>query len=340
MLVSDFDYELPEELIAQRAPAVRGSSRMLVVSRTEQRFNDDEFCNFPKYMKPGDCLVVNSTKVFPARLYGRRNHDAGAEVEVFLVRASALDPAVWRALVRPGKRVRSGDAILFDKQLRATVIAEDEHGERDLRFVSEEPLDEAFERLGRVPLPPYIHREPTEEDRGRYQTVFAEKPGSVAAPTAGLHFTDQTLRQCEENGATVEKITLHVGLGTFAPLRHNEVSAIKLHEEYFEIPAQATATLKAAQRIVAVGTTSARTLETAMLHGGFSAIRGDTDLFIYPGFRFRAVGAMLTNFHLPQSSLLLLVCAFGGTDLILDAYRHAVRERYRFFSYGDCMLIL
>ncbi len=340
MLVSDFNYELPEELIAQTPPAVRGSSRMLVVSRTEQRFYDDHFRNFPRYVKPGDCLALNSTKVFPARLHGRRNHEAGAELEVFLVRASPGDPSVWRALARPAKRARAGDSILFDDSLRATVLTELEHGERDLQFASERPLDETFERLGQVPLPPYIHRQPTDDDRRRYQTVFAAQSGSAAAPTAGLHFTGEILEQCVARGAELAKITLHVGLGTFAPLRHNEVSQIQLHEEYFEISGQAASTLRAAQRIVGVGTTTVRTIETAMLRGGLSALQGDTNLFIYPGFHFRATGAILTNFHLPQSSLLLLVCAFGGTELILNAYRHAVRERYRFFSYGDCMLIL
>ncbi len=313
---------------------------MLVVSRTKQRFYDDEFHNFPKYLTPGDCLALNSTRVFPARLLGRRNHRDGAEVEVFLVRASSDEPAVWHSLARPAKRVRTGDMILFDESLRATVLSEGEHGERELRFESEYSLGEAFERLGKVPLPPYIHREPTDDDRERYQTVFAEKSGSVAAPTAGLHFTEEVLAECRARGAATAKVTLHVGLGTFAPLRHDEVSQIQLHEEYFEISREAASALSTAQRIVGVGTTSVRTLETAMLRGGFSSMQGDTSLFIYPGFHFQATGAMLTNFHLPRSSLLLLVCAFGGSGLILTAYRHAVKERYRFFSYGDCMLIV
>jgi S-adenosylmethionine:tRNA ribosyltransferase-isomerase len=339
VLVSDFDYKLPEELIAQTPPETRGASRMLVVSRDPQRFEDDEFRNFARYVRPGDCLVVNTTRVFPARLRGRRNRTAGAEVEVFLVRAEAGAEDTWKTLVRPAKRVRTGDMILFDESLRAEVIAQGDYGERRLRFHSTEPLRDAFERLGRVPLPPYIHREPNEADRERYQTVFAEKSGSVAAPTAGLHFTEAMLEACREAGAEIARVTLHVGLGTFAPLRENEIAKIELHEEYFEIETPEAAQLLKAKRVLCVGTTSVRTVETAMLRGGFAPMSGDTNLFIYPGFRFRATGAMLTNFHLPQSSLLLLVCAFGGPELVLAAYRHAVKERYRFFSYGDCMLI-
>jgi S-adenosylmethionine:tRNA ribosyltransferase-isomerase len=339
VLVSDFDYKLPEELIAQTPPETRGASRMLVVSRDPQRFEDDEFRNFARYVRPGDCLVVNTTRVFPARLRGRRNRTTGAEVEVFLVRAEAGAEDTWKTLVRPAKRVRTGDMILFDESLRAEVIAQGDYGERRLRFHSTEPLRDAFERLGRVPLPPYIHREPNEADRERYQTVFAEKSGSVAAPTAGLHFTEAMLEACREAGAEIARVTLHVGLGTFAPLRENEIAKIELHEEYFEIETPEAAQLLKAKRVLCVGTTSVRTVETAMLRGGFAPMSGDTNLFIYPGFRFRATGAMLTNFHLPQSSLLLLVCAFGGPELVLAAYRHAVKERYRFFSYGDCMLI-
>ena len=312
---------------------------MLVVSRDQQRFQDDAFSNFAYYIRPGDCLVVNTTRVFPARLHGRRNGPNGAEVEVFLVRAEAGAVDTWKTLVRPGKRVRTGNTILFDEALRAEVIAQGDYGERTLRFHSTEPLQAAFERLGSVPLPPYIHREPDDADRERYQTVFAEKSGSVAAPTAGLHFTEAMLGACREAGAEIARVTLHVGLGTFAPLRENEVAKIELHEEYFEIEAEDAARLAKAKRVFCVGTTSARTVETAMLRGGFAQMRGDTNLFIYPGFKFRTTGAMLTNFHLPQSSLLLLVCAFGGQDLVLAAYRHAVKERYRFFSYGDCMLI-
>ena len=339
MLVSDFDYRLPAELIAQAPPQDRATSRMLVVSRAAQRFHDDQFVNFPKYCRPGDCLVLNNTRVFPARLIGRRNRASGAEIEAFLVRASQNDPHRWRALVRPAKRVRRGDLIEFASGLSAEVIAEGEFGERDLLFHSSLPLEEAFERFGRTPLPPYIHREPDALDRERYQTVFAEHRGSVAAPTAGLHFTDEILNACAAAGADLARVTLHVGLGTFAPLRENDVSRVELHKEFFDISEEASKKLASAERILCVGTTSVRTVETAALRGAWLPLQGETNLFIHPGFSFRATGAMLTNFHLPKSSLLLLVCAFGGTDLILSAYRHAVSSRYRFFSYGDCMLI-
>lgn len=340
MLVSDFDYELPQELIAQTPPETRGASRMLVVSRGEQRFYDDVFRNLPRYIRPGDCLVLNNTRVFPARLHGRRNQASGAEVEVLLVRAMPGEPDRWRAMVRPGKRVRRGDTIEFDSGLSAHVIAAGEFGERVLHFHSARPLEEAFERLGETPLPPYIHREPDAADRERYQTIYAEQRGSVAAPTAGLHFTEEIVGACAAAGAELARITLHVGLGTFAPLRESEVSRVRLHEEYFEIFPEAASCLSRAKRVFCVGTTSVRTVETARVGGDFRPLQGETNLFIYPGFSFLATGAVLTNFHLPQSSLLLLVCAFGGTELILRAYRHAVSERYRFFSYGDCMLII
>jgi S-adenosylmethionine:tRNA ribosyltransferase-isomerase len=338
LLVSDFDYELPEELIAQEPPAVRGNSRMLVVSRKEQSLRDDQFANFASYVGPGDCLVLNSTRVFPARLHGRR--PTGAEVEVFLARALPGDGTVWRVLVRPAKRVRTGDKLLFGDTLSAEIIDRGEYGERILQFFSSEPLAEVFERIGAVPLPPYIHRAPDEADRERYQTVFAEKRGSVAAPTAGLHFTPEMLEACRAAGAKIAFVTLHVGLGTFAPLRESEVDKVRLHEEYFEIDDGEAAKMRLAQRRICVGTTSVRTVETAMLRGGFDAMRGDTNLFISPGFHFQATDALLTNFHLPQSSLLILVSAFAGKELALTAYRHAVAQRYRFFSYGDCMLIL
>jgi S-adenosylmethionine:tRNA ribosyltransferase-isomerase len=337
--VSDFDYELPHELIAQTPPAERGACRMLVVSPGKNSFRDDEFRNFSAYVKPGDCLVLNNTKVFPARLQGRRNTASGARTEVFLLRALDQNQSTWRALVKPAKRVRRGDLILFESDLEAEVISESDSGERTLRFSAKGAIGEILERIGKTPLPPYIHRHPTSEDRDRYQTVFAQTPGSVAAPTAGLHFTAEMLNACKTAGAQVAYVTLHVGLGTFAPLRAGSLSTISLHEEYFEISEEAAETIRRAARLVCVGTTSVRTVETAVLRGGLHGMKGETNLFIYPGFRFRATGAMLTNFHLPQSSLLMLVCAFAGRDLTLSAYRHAVQQRYRFFSYGDCMLI-
>ena len=312
---------------------------MLVISRAKQNFHDDEFANFHRYIRPGDCLVLNNTRVFPARLHGRRNRETGAQVEVFLVRVHANDDHIWRALVRPGKRVHRGDRILFSQHVEAEVLDEGDFGERTLFFHSVQPLATVFEALGQIPLPPYIHRQPVASDRERYQTVFAETKGSVAAPTAGLHFTESMLSACRDAGAQIATVTLHVGLGTFAPLREKELSRIQLHEEFFEIAEEEASKMRSAQRIFCVGTTSVRTVETAILRGGLKAMQGETNLFISPGFRFQATQALLTNFHLPQSSLLILVSAFGGRELVLAAYRHAVRERYRFFSYGDCMII-
>jgi S-adenosylmethionine:tRNA ribosyltransferase-isomerase len=312
---------------------------MLVVSREKRSFHDDLFRNFAEYIRPGDCLVLNNSRVFPARLHGRRHTTVGAEIEVFLVRALNKEETAWSALVRPGKRVRIGDVIIFDKRLRAEVLSEGEFGERTLRFFSEGPVAELLENLGIVPLPPYIRRVPNASDRERYQTVFAEKRGSIAAPTAGLHFTPEMLRACRAAGAEIACITLHVGLGTFAPLREKNLGDVQLHAESFEISGSNAAKMQRAKRLFCVGTTSVRTVETALLREGLKQLGGETDLFICPGFHFRGTGAMLTNFHLPQSSLLMLVCAFAGPELTLAAYRHAVAERYRFYSYGDCMLI-
>ncbi|MBV9295072.1 MAG: tRNA preQ1(34) S-adenosylmethionine ribosyltransferase-isomerase QueA [Acidobacteriaceae bacterium] len=339
MQVSDFYYELPEELIAQEPLEERAASRMLVVSREKQSFHDDVFANFSKYVSPGDCLVVNDTRVFPARLHGHRNNSSGAIVEVFLVRAVDQEEIVWNVLVKPGKRVRAGDRIIFGDRLEAEVLSQGDFGERTLRFSASEPVSDLLEEIGQTPLPPYIRRAPRSADRHRYQTVFAEKRGSVAAPTAGLHFTQAMLDACQSAGAEIARITLHVGLGTFAPLRNENVAEIQLHEEYFEISDSNALKMRGAGRLFPVGTTSVRTIETALLHGGLKAMQGETNLFIYPGFHFRGTGAMLTNFHLPQSSLLMLVAAFAGWELTLQAYRHAVAQKYRFFSYGDCMLI-
>jgi S-adenosylmethionine:tRNA ribosyltransferase-isomerase len=336
--VSDFYYELPEELIAQQPPAERGSSRMLVVSRDRGEFHDDQFPNFAQYIRPGDCLVLNDTRVFPARLHGRRNHTAGAAVEVFLIRPAGVEN-VWHALVKPGKRAHVGDRILFAPEFSGEIVEDGEFGERVIRFDTPRPIEEVIDQFGETPLPPYIHRKPDDADRERYQTVFARHRGSIAAPTAGLHFTPEILDQVRARGAEIAYVTLHVGLGTFAPLRQSDVSKIELHEESFELKESECEKMRAARRIICCGTTTVRTLETAMLRSGLHAQQGETNLFIHPGFHFRATGAMLTNFHLPESSLLMLVSAFGGRELILRAYQHAVRERYRFFSYGDCMFI-
>jgi S-adenosylmethionine:tRNA ribosyltransferase-isomerase len=312
---------------------------MLVISREKRSFHDDLFRNFAEYIRAGDCLILNDSRVFPARLHGRRHTSSGAEIEVFLVRALNEEETAWTALVRPGKRVRIGDVIVFDERLRAEVLSQGEFGERTLRLFGDGPVAELLEDLGKVPLPPYIRRVANASDRERYQTVFAEKRGSIAAPTAGLHFTPEMLEGCRRAGADIAYITLHVGLGTFAPLREKQLGDVRLHAESFEISASNAAKMQLAKRLLCVGTTSVRTVETALLRDGLKPLEGETDLFIYPGFRFRGTGGMLTNFHLPQSSLLMLVCAFAGPELTLAAYRHAVAERYRFYSYGDCMLI-
>ena len=312
---------------------------MLVVSREDGRYFDDIFANFHRYVGPGDCLVLNNTKVFPARLHGRRNTESGARIEIFLLRALDESETIWRALVRPSKRLKPGDEVIFDHSLKAELLNQGDGGEWELRFYATGQVSEILSCIGETPLPPYIRRAPGDRDRDRYQTVFAEKKGSVAAPTAGLHFTETMLQACKAAGAKIAYLTLHVGLGTFLPIRQKDVSEVQLHEEHFEISEDQCAVMRSAKRLLCVGTTSVRTLETAMLRGGLKAMRGETNLFIYPGFHFHATGAMLTNFHLPQSSLLMLVSAFAGRELTLAAYRHAVEERYRFFSYGDCMLI-
>lgn len=359
MHLSDFDYHLPPELIAQEPPAERGASRMLVVYRNERRFEDRSFHDLPSFLGPGDCLALNDSRVFPARLLGhrtgvhslpvgknnpkRREHLSG-QVEVLLLRPRSADAKEWQALVRPGRKMRVGERLRFDDALEAEIVARGELGERTLRFITDADPWTEFERIGHVPLPPYIKRPDNPADRERYQTVFARERGSVAAPTAGLHFTPAILDRCRERGAEAARLTLHVGLGTFQPLHSDEVEQAHLHAEHYRITEENAALMRHARRIVAVGTTSVRTLETAVRRGaGISALAaqdGETDIFIYPGFEFRATGAMLTNFHLPRTSLLLLVCAFAGQELTLDAYRHAVAERYRFYSYGDCMLVL
>jgi len=352
MNLADFDFHLPEELIAQEALSDRAASRMLVIYRDEGRWEDRQFREFPEFLHSGDCLVLNDSRVFPARLFGhragvhampigrgnpKRHEHLSGEVEVFLLRAVSPDGREWEALVRPGRKLRVGERICFTRELDAEIVARGEFGERTLRFSGTGDLFAEFEKIGHVPLPPYIKRSDTPVDRDRYQTVFARERGSVAAPTAGLHFTPEILEACRRRGADIATVTLHVGLGTFQPLHTERVESGRLHAESYSITEENAARMHAASRRVAVGTTSVRTIETAWRSG---ELRGETDIFIYPGQAFQAVGAMLTNFHLPRTSLLLLVCAFAGTELALAAYRHAVEERYRFYSYGDCMLIV
>jgi S-adenosylmethionine:tRNA ribosyltransferase-isomerase len=353
--VADFDYELPEELIAQQPPAERGMSRMLVVDRATGVIEDDFFSGLGRHLRAGDLLVLNDSRVIPARLYARRTlrREPTGRIEVMLTEP-VLDPVganQWRALVRPGRKVAIGERLVFPAPtgeivLKAEVLERGEFGERLLEFV---PVDDFFailDRIGHVPLPPYIHRDDADTDRDRYQTVFAHERGSVAAPTAGLHFTPQMLASLEASGVEIARVTLHVGLGTFAPLRVERVEEVHLHSERYTISAGAAAAINRAvgehRRIVAVGTTTVRTLESAALAAAGAPIQprsGTTEIFISPGFEFRLIGALLTNFHLPQSSLLMLVSAFAGREPILAAYHHAVEQKYCFFSYGDCMFI-
>ena len=352
MELSEFDYSLPEERIAQQPLEDRAGARMLVVHRAEGRWEDRAFREFPSFLAPGDCLALNDSRVFPARLLGhragvrslpigrnnpkRREHLSG-EVEVFLLRPVSAGAREWEALVRPGRKMRIGERIRFDRGLEAEILARGDYGERTVRFSGADDLYEVIEQIGHVPLPPYIKRSDKASDRDRYQTVFAREKGSVAAPTAGLHFTGEILSACRERGAQLAYVTLHVGLGTFQPLHTGQVEAGILHSERYRIAPEQIAALREAKRVVAAGTTSVRTIETAWRTG---VLEGETEIFIYPGFEFRRVGAMLTNFHLPRTSLLLLVAAFTGRELTLAAYRHAVEAEYRFYSYGDCMLIV
>jgi S-adenosylmethionine:tRNA ribosyltransferase-isomerase len=325
--VDEFDYNLPEELIAQQPLGERDAARMLVVDRASGTWEDRMFRDFPSYLNESDCLVLNDTRVFPSRLYGRREHGTG-RVEIFLTRQVTQNS--WEALVRPGKKMRTGERIVISEDLSAEILGRGEFGERVVRLDPQGDLFEVLERVGHVPLPPYIRRPDTPADRSRYQTVFAQERGSVAAPTAGLHFTPEILAECR---AEIARVTLHVGLGTFQPLHGDVVENITLHEESFVVPEEARQAMDRAKRVIAVGTTSVRAIES-------DPASPVTRLFLYPGARFRRTGAMLTNFHLPKSSLLILVCAFAGTELALRAYRHAVEEKYRFFSYGDCMFIV
>ncbi|MFZ0913871.1 MAG: tRNA preQ1(34) S-adenosylmethionine ribosyltransferase-isomerase QueA [Candidatus Korobacteraceae bacterium] len=387
MLVSDFAYRLPQELIAQEPLSDRAAARMLHINRSDERLDDLVFRDFPQLLRPDDLLVLNNTKVLPARLFGHRSGSRAqplstqnpaakdflrGRVEVLLTKQLAADPPEWEALVHPGRKLGLGERIYFggdadesSHELAAEIVGRGTFGERRLRF---DPVDDFFavlNRIGHIPLPPYIDRPDTPSDRESYQTIYAKPLGSVAAPTAGLHFTPEILERIRQRGIETAEITLHVGLGTFQPVREEVVEEHKLHREWYEISPDAAQRIQhardAGRRIVAVGTTTVRTLEFAARtnppkqnqlgacpepaegwgtpDGRITAQRGEADIFIYPGFEFRVVGAMLTNFHLPKSTLLMLVAAFAGRERTLQAYEHAVRQRYRFYSYGDCMFI-
>ncbi len=366
MLVSDFHFHLPGELIAQQPLAARDGARLLHLQRTSGQYADRRFRDFPELLQSGDLVVFNNTRVFPARLYGRREgahavgaHNAAASdflpgrIEVLLTRQLSSQPNDWECLVRPGRKIGVGERLFFGErnrdELQAQVLARAEFGERRIRFQpvghSGDDFFAALDRIGHVPLPPYIARPDSSRDRERYQTVYAQQRGSVAAPTAGLHFTPETLDRIRQRGVETVDLTLHVGLGTFQPVRVERVEDHKLHSEPYSISTNAASAinraLRASRRVIAVGTTTVRSLEHAIRLGAGTVVAGAAaaDLFMYPGFEFKAVNAILTNFHLPQSSLLMLVCAFGGRENVLRAYDHAVLERYRFYSYGDCMFL-
>jgi S-adenosylmethionine:tRNA ribosyltransferase-isomerase len=362
VLVSDFNYELPEDLIAQQPPPDRAASRLLRVFRSTGTFEDCAFRDFPDLLCPDDLLVFNNTKVFPARLFARRkglksqvlsprNPASRAflrgRVEVLLTRQLRQEPNEWECLVRPGRKIGVGEHLFFGEcdELEAEVTGRGEFGERRICFASVDNFFGIVEKIGHIPLPPYIARPDAPADHDRYQTVYARERGSVAAPTAGLHFTTEVLAQLAERGIEKTEITLHVGLGTFQPIRTQKVEEHHLHSEKFSISPEAADKIERARaqsrRVVAIGTTTVRTLEFVAQQnaGKVRPGSGEADLFIYPGYKFQVVQALLTNFHLPRSTLLMLVCALGGKGNVIRAYEHAVAERYRFYSYGDCMFV-
>jgi S-adenosylmethionine:tRNA ribosyltransferase-isomerase len=373
MRVGDFDYDLPPDLIAQEPLPDRAASRMMVLNRAGATFEDRQFAEFPALLRPGDLLVFNNTRVFPARLLGYRRGEKSqpigknnpalheyltAEVELLLTRQELGN--VWQGLVHPGRKIRVGELLMFGEgALEAEVLGRGEYGLRRVRLrpgptasapqgddADEAAVDALIDRIGHIPLPPYIRRSDEPRDRDAYQTVYARVRGAVAAPTAGLHFTPQILADLAGRGVETAEITLHVGPGTFRPVQVEQAEEHRMDPEVFEISAAAAERVNRAlaegRRVVAVGTTCVRTLEdVARLHGGrIESGRGESNLFIYPGFKFQVVGGLLTNFHLPRSTLLMLVSAIAGRERILRAYQHAVAERYRFYSYGDCMLIV
>ncbi len=346
MQLKDFYYELPKELIAQDPLADRSASRLMVVDRKTGKLTHTVFKKITDYLNPGDCLVINDTKVIPARLYGRRT-DTGAAVEILLlVRRSDTD---WECLVKPGKKARVGCRLVFKDTsdtekapLYGEITGVCEDGNRIIRFTYNGIFEEILDALGQMPLPPYITHKL--EDKNRYQTVYAKHDGSAAAPTAGLHFTNELLRQVEEKGIRIARVTLHVGLGTFRPVKEKNILDHHMHSEFYIVTDEAAHIINGCRenggRIICVGTTSARTLESAADEDGkISAKSGWTDIFIYPGYRFKITQALITNFHLPESTLLMLVSAFSSREIILGAYREAVAEKYRFFSFGDAMLL-
>ena len=339
MNINDYDYELPKELIAQTPLKNRSESKLLVMDKNTGELEDNVFKNIISYLKPGDCLVLNNTKVIPARLIGIKQ-ETNAHIELLLLKNIEND--VWDALAKPGKRLHVGTIIDFGNILQAKVLEKKEDGIVRVEFLYEGIFMEILEQLGTMPLPPYIHEKL--KDQSRYQTVYAKVGGSAAAPTAGLHFTQELLKEIQNKGVEIIYVTLHVGLGTFRPVEESDITKHKMHTEYYEMSEDAANRLNKAKeekrKIYAVGTTSTRTLETIMhKYNRFVACSGNTDIFIYPGFEYMAIDGLITNFHLPKSTLLMLVSALSKREYMLNAYKHAIENNYRFFSFGDAMFI-
>ena len=347
MKTAEFNYDLPPELIAQHPSPHRDEARMLVMHRTDGRLEHRRFSDFPEYLRAGDVVVVNNTRVIAARLFGRKERSAG-RVELLLL--EEVEPRRWDVLLRARRRPKPGEKMIFaEGQAVATLITDGELGRARVEIDSARPFQELVEEFGEPPLPPYIRRTedggrktaPGPEDRARYQTIYAREPGAVAAPTAGLHFTPEIFQRLEKAGVSRAEITLHVGLGTFRPVTAENAEDHKMEPERFSISENAAQEIRDAKRVVAVGSTTVRTLEyVAATHGRVEAAAGRADIYIRPPYEFRVVNALLTNFHLPKSTLLMMICALAGKDLVMRAYEEAVRQRYRFYSYGDCMLIL
>ena len=339
MKVAEFNYELPEELIAQTPIEKRDESRLMILDRSKKTIEHKTFKNIIDYLEPGDCLVRNNTKVIPARIYGKK--ETGAKVEFLLLKN--IEGDIWETIVRPGNKLHIGTKVIFgDGLLTAEILEIMPGGTRKVKFTYQGIFNEILDKIGLMPLPPYIHKELKEKDR--YQTVYAKYNGSAAAPTAGLHFTPELLKKIEEKGVKIANVTLHVGIGTFRPVKEENVENHKMHTEHFYIKQEdvekINETKKQGKRVIAVGTTSCRVLETiAKEDGTVEETEGDTKIFIYPGYQFKCLDGLITNFHLPQSTLLMLVSALAGKDYIMKAYNEAVKEKYRFFSFGDAMFI-
>ena len=339
MKLEEFNYDLPEELIAQVPIKNRDQSRLLVLDKNTKKYEDKIFKDILDYLKPGDCLVRNNTKVIPARLYGKK--DTGANVEFVLLKN--IEGDIWEAMVRPGSKLKPGATATFgDGLLNAEILSVADDGVRKVKFTYNGIFNEILDQIGLMPLPPYIHESLKERDR--YQTVYAKYDGSAAAPTAGLHFTNDLLKQIEEKGVSIANVTLHVGIGTFRPVKEENIEDHHMHTEHYYIKQEDAEKINKAKlsghRVIAVGTTSCRTLESVADEKGLvKECEGDTGIYIYPGYKFKCIDALITNFHLPESTLIMLVSAFAGKEFIMDAYKHAVEERYRFFSFGDAMFI-